>query len=67
MGVFPEIRRTFLGGPYNKDFSILGYLNFGNLPYFRSHWLVHSDQLIASILCGSATKSQSVSLDRLGE
>ena len=32
-----EIIRTFLGGPYIKDYnvlgSILGYLNFGKLPY----------------------------------
>ena len=34
---FPKIRGTFLGSPNNKDYSILGsilgYLNFGKLPY----------------------------------
>ena len=34
---FPKIRGTFLGGPNNKDYSILGSIlgspNFGKLPY----------------------------------
>ena len=34
---FPKIRGTFLGSPKNKDYSILGsilgYLNFGKLPF----------------------------------
>ena len=34
---FPKIRGTFFGCPYNKDYSILGsilgYPNFGKLPF----------------------------------
>ena len=36
---FPEIRSTLLGGPYNKDYSILGSIlgspYLGKLPYKR--------------------------------
>ena len=36
----PKIRGTFLGGPYNKDYSILGSRlgspYFGRLPYLRT-------------------------------
>ena len=43
---FPKIRGTLLGGPHNKDYSILGSIlgsrNFGKLPYgsrtLRSFW-----------------------------
>ena len=35
---FPKIVIFFWGGPYNKDYSILGQIlghpNFGKLPYF---------------------------------
>ena len=34
---FPQLRGTFFGGPYKKDYSILGsilgYPYFGKLPY----------------------------------
>ena len=34
---FPEIRGTLFGGPYSKDYSMLGYIlgspYFGKLPY----------------------------------
>ena len=47
---FPKIRGTIFGGPYNKDYNILGSVfgspYLGKLPYdlffFTSHALFHS-------------------------